>query len=366
MHYKKVLIVLRHDARNKPGGDSNLLKEISKLLVGFDVHIAYGVPNSVADYDFVMSSNLDRPIEGYDLLKLCNKSSTPLHFMTLHHHSNQAISNYLRKGLFGWKFFIAVISNYNPIKYEQFLWNIRVCLSYLKKSKNLKFGSVANAQKKLIKECKYLLVVSRHELESIKKDVGNIASKVIYMPHVLKNNNSIKNNSIKNNTIQEKIIFCPGRIECRKNQLFILEVAENMPEYKFIFMGNVNQSDKSYVKSFFKKANKLKNVDILSALKEDDFNEFLASSNIVLTASWFEVTSLIELQVLRSGNKLVCNSLSYNDSFFTNSLVYKHNDIESCCKKIIEAYEDKFRVYGYYNLSEDIIDSYLTQTGNQI
>ena len=93
---RKILIVLRHDADSKPGGDSNLLEHISKLLPDYQTDIVYGVPLSVVDYEYVISSNLDRPIEGYELLKLCKKSSIPLHFMTLHHCSNNAISNYLK------------------------------------------------------------------------------------------------------------------------------------------------------------------------------------------------------------------------------------------------------------------------------
>ena len=351
---RKILIVLRHDADSKPGGDSNLLEHISKLLPDYQTDIVYGVPLSVVDYECVISSNLDRPIEGYELLKLCKKSSIPLHFMTLHHCSNNAISNYLKNGIYGWKYLIALLSNFNPIKYEQYLWNLRVMISYFKNGKNLKFGNVAKAQKMLINECDYLLVVSQNELASIERDFGNVKSKVIEFPHVLKNNFDLNSKSAKKN-----IVFCPGRIECRKNQIFLLDVAKSLPEIEFLFMGSINKSDKRYVRKFLKRANRLKNVKISSALGVEEFNSFLYRSDIVLTSSWFEVTSLIELQVLRNKKKLVCNALSYNSSFFENTLVYDHNNLESCRQKILQASKDDYSVLGNYPSSKGIIDNYI-------
>ena len=351
---KRVLIVLRHDADSKPGGDSNLLQHISRLLPDCETEVTYGVPLSVANYEYVISSNLDRPIEGYELLKLCKKSSIPLHFMTLHHYSNKAISKYLKNGLYGWKYLIALISNFNPIKYEQFLWNIRVIISYFKNRASLRFGNVAKAQKELINECDCLLVVSQEELNSIKRDFGNIKSKVIEFPHILTNVLDINQTSAKKN-----LIFCPGRIECRKNQIFLLDVAESLPEIEFLFMGKINKSDKRYVRKFLKKANGLKNVKISPALGVEEFNKFLYNSDIVLTSSWFEVTSLIELQVLRNEQKLVCNALSYNSSFFKNSLVYDHNNLESCRQKIFQASNDNYSVFGNYPTSKGIIDNYI-------
>ena len=43
----KVLVVLRHDAKEKPGGDAGLLKDIAKALNIFDCTIVIGLPKSV-------------------------------------------------------------------------------------------------------------------------------------------------------------------------------------------------------------------------------------------------------------------------------------------------------------------------------
>jgi|TARA_B110000908_G_scaffold8787_2_gene10865 hypothetical protein len=350
----KILIVTRHDALEKPGGDTGLLKDIQRAFSMFDCTMVAGVPKSITGYKFVFACNLDRPIEGHQLLKLCKRDSIPLHFMSLHHSSHFDISNYLKEGLFGWKKIIAFFANYDPVNYEQILWNIRVIVNFISRKHKLKFGSVIKAQRALIQESEYLLVVSKEEVESIETDIGVISSKIIIFPHILPFDPYKKIKDQKNNAI-----FCPGRIECRKNQLFILMVAEHMPEHNFIFMGPINKSDKRFHKLFIKKSLELKNVKVLPAQSITDFKAFLLHSDVVLTASWFEVTSLVELDVLKRGDKLVCNSSSYNSSFFKNSLEYKANDLHDCISKINSAIKNDYILEGSYPEDNEIINSYL-------
>ena len=357
---KKILVVLRHDAAHKPGGDTALLTEIahSLSLVGFECDVVNGVPNSVSGYEFVLCANLDRPMEAWDLLHKCKQFGVPLHLMALH-HSYAAMTEFFRLGLVGWKRYVAFFANFQPVKYEQLLWNIRVLSSYILKGRRLKFGSVAGAQAQLMRECEFLLVVSADELKSIERDIGAPSCKVIEVPHLL-SDDIIEEVSLH----KEKVIFCPGRIESRKNQLFILEVAATLPNLYFVFMGRVNSSEKKYYACFLQRALKLKNVSILPPLSVSEFRVYLSKVDVVLTASWFEVTSLIELDVLRNGNKLVCNSASYNDSFFSNSLTYLNNDIESCRDRVLSAVDgEDCVVSGRYPSATEIINRYVEEIG---
>ena len=356
---EKVLIVLRHDAREKPGGDTALLTEIYTSLSHFDCTLITGLPKSVAGFKFVIGCNLDRPIEGYELLKLCKSDSVPLHFMTLHHSSHQAMSDYLKYGIVGWKKIIAFFSNYEPIKYEQLLWNIRVTIDKIFRRHDLKYGDIIKAQRALVRESEYLLVVSSDEIRSIEKDIALIASKTIIFPHLLPADTQ-RTTADK----EEKIIFCPGRIECRKNQLFILRVAELMPDLDFVFMGRINKSDKKFYRLFIRKVSKLKNVTVAQPLGVREFRNYLMNADVVLTASCFEVTSLIELDVLKEHRKLVCSSSSYNNSFFTNSLQYEFNSVSSCIEKINCALSGDYSVFGRYPQNSAIIKNYLDQTNS--
>jgi hypothetical protein len=354
---RKVLIVLRHDAKTKAGGDVMLMTDLSLSLrdYGLDCDLIEGVPDSVNAYSLVICANLDRPIEAALLLKKCSKANVPLHLMALH-HSHNAVSDFLQFGLSGWKHLVARLAGYNPVSYEQYLWYIRVVYSYLIKRRSLPFGSVRTAQLNLIDGCHSILVVSRAELDQIERDIGIVRSNVIYFPHILK----FEDTTFR--TVPRRdVIFCPGRIESRKNQFFLLSVAEVLPDYKFVFMGAPNKSEMAYVNDFLKKVSDLPNVRFLPSRGLNEFKEYLISADVVLTASWFEVTSLIELEVLACSKKLVTASPSYNESFFSNSLKFKFNDVESCKNTIVRAVSNSniTVVKGEYPSTENILCSYI-------
>ena len=347
-----VLVVLRHDANYRPGGDTTLLSLLSRNLIDCKCTIQVGIPNNVKKFDVVICANIDRPIEANELLKVCQRDQVPLHLMSLH-HSYSDISKFLKYGLQGWKRVLALLSGFSPVIYEQFLWTLRVFVSYFSKAPILNFGNVSRSQLELLNGCELLLVVSKDEQKMIEHDIGSIHCRVAFVPHII-GEKPIEKCKEKN------IIFCPGRVESRKNQLFLLEVAKYLQEFNFVFMGRLNVSEPSYCKKFMKSISSLKNVSYLEPAELEDFRVYLMSSKIVLTSSWFEVTSLIELEVLKSGNKLVTGSPSYNNSFFSNPLVFENNDFDGCVMMIKKAFEENdIKILGEYPDSNSIVKGYL-------
>jgi glycosyltransferase involved in cell wall biosynthesis len=349
---KKILVVMRHDSNYRPGGDTMLLSSLSKYLIDFQCKTVVGVPNSVKDFDYVICANLDRPIEANQLLNICQRDQVPFHLMTLH-HSYAEMSKFLKFGLFGWKRILAIIVRYRPVYYEQCLWFFRVIASYFSRGATLKHGNVRKSQLALLKNSELLLVVSKDELNMIEVDIGIVSCEVAEVPHILEGDN-IKQAEKK------RIIFCPGRIESRKNQLFILKVAEHLDNFKFVFMGRLNSSESRYCKIFMKNVNELDNVSYLEPKEISEFRRYLLNSDIVLTASWFEVTSLIELDVLKNGKKLVTCSKSYNHSFFSNPFAFEAHDINECVEVIIKASNiENYKIDGYYPDNDKIIKGYI-------
>jgi glycosyltransferase involved in cell wall biosynthesis len=349
---KKILVVMRHDSKYRPGGDTMLLLALSKCLIDFQCKTVVGVPNNVKGFDYVLCANLDRPIEANQLLNICQRDHVPFHLMTLH-HSYTEISKFLEFGLFGWKRILAMSVRYRPIYYEQCLWFLRVITSYFSRGVTLKHGNVRKSQLALLKNSELLLVVSKDELKMIEKDIGIVSSEIVEVPHIL------EGETIKQSE-EKRIIFCPGRIESRKNQLFILRVAKHLHNFKFVFMGRLNYSESSYCKKFMKNVNELENVSYLEPKEISEFRQYLLSSDIVLTASWFEVTSLIELDVLKNGKKLVTCSKSYNHSFFLNPFTFKAHDINECAEVIIKASKiENYQINGCYPYNDKIIKGYI-------
>ncbi|WP_261903465.1 glycosyltransferase family protein [Vibrio fortis] len=324
----KILFVLRSDAETKKGGDVNLLMNFKALLDDtFVCSFVNGVPKSVSDYDKVICANLDRPIEAVKTLELCLDSNVDFYLYTLH-HPYSGIREYLRFGVTGFKKFISLISFRNPVVYEQFLWTIRFFYTLLFERKLIPYGSVKKAQKKLLAESTGVLMVSKEEEVEIIKDIGPISARVSYVPHLLDFECTSRRQPLINS------VLCPGRIETRKNQQFILKLAKLRPNIQFTFVGPSVKSESQYFVDFKNAVDNLKNVEYLDALPAHDFYKRLSTHKVVLTASWFEVTSLIELFVLNSGSRLVSSKCSYNHSFFKHGFAYDSNDIDSCLRQI--------------------------------
>ncbi len=124
---KKILFVTRFDASHKNGGDVNLLKTFcEELKTQFQTKLIEGVPETqdLVNVDYVVCTNLDRPLEAYATLLKCQKHKVKFVFYTLH-HPYDGINAYLKYGVTGWRKIVASICNFNPALYEQFLWCIK-------------------------------------------------------------------------------------------------------------------------------------------------------------------------------------------------------------------------------------------------
>ncbi|WP_102341126.1 glycosyltransferase [Vibrio cyclitrophicus] len=326
----RILVVTRFDAQKKPGGDVNLLTELGELLLmgsekEFTVEYHVGVPSKIVvrNFDAVLAANIDRPVEAYLTLKLCLECEVKFYLYTLH-HPQCGIESYLKIGTFGIKKIIAFISSYKADIYEDVLWFVKVIKSYIS-GPRLIFRSSKKCQKYLLELSSGILVVSKGELKTINDDLFEVKSPIYEVPHPI---SRIKTSTLKKTKEKNKIV-CPGRIEARKNQKFMLEVAKVCPDLEFTFIGGASPSEPDYYVDFEKKVKGLNNVNHISSLPKDDFYEELSSYQTVFTASWFEVTSLIELYSLSNGIKLVSSGMSYNSSFFSSELNYKLGDIFS-------------------------------------
>jgi glycosyltransferase involved in cell wall biosynthesis len=300
-----VMIVLRSDGREKGGGDVNLMRSFKESLAAdFAVSELYGVPSpSQLDFiDVVVACNLDRPVEAFLLLKLCKRLDIKFVFYSLH-HPHIGVERYLRLGVKGWKGIIARMAFYDPIKYESMLWLLRMVYSLIFRSSFIGYAPVRIAQIELVSSSDAFVVSSLDESVGISRDICPVKDF-----HIVEHIRDVDNRCLS--TVLNRIII-PGRIESRKNQRLILQLSKFFPSYEFIFVGGFTASEPGYKKSFTKELANSKNCKLVSNLSKDAFYDFLATAYIVITASWFEVTSLIELFCLDNGIPLMCSKYSY-------------------------------------------------------
>lgn len=321
MNRKNVFIHTRYDYPSKKGGDTDLLNSLSNLLKE-KYHVEIGNINSrsLNTYDLVISANLDRPVEAYSLLKKCKKSDTKFALYTLH-HPYDGVKEYLRKGTYGKKKVLAYLSSYNPTSYEFLAWLIKVCMHIIRFKKILPISNIKKAQSYLLKNSDYILVTSEKEKKTIEDDIEKISGKVLKLPHILpkKSQDINKKKSIKDKNNKNLIIICPGRIESRKNQIKVLEASDNFPNITFKFIGAINENESDYYHRFSRQIEKRHNCTHHNHMPINEFNEAIQKSDIIISATWFEVTSLIELNALELRKPLISGKYSYISSFYPNS-----------------------------------------------
>lgn len=314
---KKILVITRFDSNEKPGGDVNLMKAfLIELNRNYSCEHYIGIPNidKLVNYDAVFCCNIDRPIEPYNCLLLCRQLGIHFVLYTLH-HPYDGIRSYMRYGLSGSKRILAALAFNDPAIYENYLWLAKVVLNY---KKRLPLGNVKIAQRQLLAKSDLIITCNKKELTQINKDLFSVNVKAAHVKH------SIVNYSMELNktTIVKNRIIVPGRLESRKNQILIRDIIDYFPECEFIFVGAQSPNDKRYVQKLINFIDSYENCQLMQAMTEIEFYEFLATADVVFTASWFEVTSLIELQAISLGLKLVCTENSYIDKAPN---VYKFN-----------------------------------------
>lgn len=300
---RRVVVSLRSDAEAKPGGDVSLLRSFARQLADdHEVEVVVGVP-SVHDLrgaDVVVTANLDRPVEPAATLARAERAGVMTVHYTLHHPA-PGVSAYLAAGVHGVRSQLARLAAGDPVRYEQLLWNLHA-LNGLRRGRRPIVGSVARAQRRLLSGAN-VVVASELEVRAIERDVGTLDRyQVVAHPTDFPPG--------RHEPVAGRVVV-PGRVESRKNQLLALELARRFPSCEFLFVGALNRSDRRFVQRFAEELDGVDNARHLEHLPKDEFYPLLRSAEAVVSASWFEVTSLIELYCADNAIPLVVSEHSY-------------------------------------------------------
>ncbi len=305
---RKVLVTLRSDGETKVGGDVNLLRTFAdELAEKHSVDTAYGVPSvaTLSGYDVVLTTNLDRPIEPAATMANAKLGGAQCVHYSLH-HPYEGIAAYLRLGVHGARRPLAKLARYSPSRYEQLLWSAHAATSVLRDRRRPAMGRIADAQRRLVAESDRLVVSSPREATMIAADIAPPADfDVVAHPSDFPRGQRAP--------IEGRVIV-PGRIESRKNQLLVVGLASRFPDLEFLFVGAPLRSDRQYLQRFERAIGDADNCRHVDHLDKDAFYDLLLTAQVVLSASWFEVTSLIELFCAENGIPLAVSRHSYLDA----------------------------------------------------
>lgn len=307
--YQHCYFVLRADYRIKSGGDVDLARQLGRAAsaAGATVSIL-GVdelPAHLDKADLLFIFNIDRPYDAAVAIDHAHPDGRVLLY-TLHHPS-AGVAKYLTR-VRGIKRWLGRAAGAQPDRYEAL-----VDIAKGAKDRNLERLRVAIHRRhvinRLLARCE-LLVTSQAELDEIRSSFDLTLQTAWLLPHPVA--------PYAPGAAVEgfRYVLVPGRIEPRKNQLAALQALAAMGlrerGYEVILAGG-RGADRAYFRQTVNFALASGTIYV-SQLPKSLFFPTVSGAALVVNASFFEVTSLIDLYAIANRIPLVTTVHSYYDS----------------------------------------------------
>lgn len=357
----RVLMQNRVDAFENIGGDTiQMLKTKEELeRLGVEVDISLELSPDLNGYDLVHLFNITRIHETWMQYKNAKSYNKKIVLSTIHHRKSD-IEEYEKKALMGKaKLIKKIFNNEESIqKFKTLFYVIQSKGSFKPFFYQIKNGFL-NQQKEVIEGVDIVLPNSNMELEAIINDFKFDKNKIKYFitPNGVEINyanvSSEKNKFVDKFGI-ENFVFCPGRIEPRKNQINIIKALCNS-DMKVVFAGAINRKHKKYYKEFIKEVNRNDKFYYVGLLDREMMFEAYKVAKVGVLASWFETTGLIGLEAALGECNVVITEKGYTKEYYEDYVWYCNpSNIDSIKKAIIDAFNSEFRC----ELKDNIINKY--------
>lgn len=328
----KVAFVMRADALEKSGGDViqiNKYIEWGKRLNLYDGYLISNIFTDIRKYDVIHLTNIDRPVEAFWFFIKAMHLKKKIYISTIH-HSYSEIEKYESIGRHG---VLKLISSLLRFSHLEILRSIFRVLSKpaltLPTILAIIFG-VHRAQKKILMNSRRIFVLSEKEIKDIVKDFD--WSGDVNKFQIIRNGVDIKfENSIP---VHKDIDLCiVGRIEARKNQLGILRVTNELG-IKAVFIGALNNNHAKYCERFITELRQGRS-EYLGVLPINDVYTLLRRSKVHVSASWFEVASLVDIEAYLSGCAVVSSICGSTNEVLGESAWYVNPDSHNSIRQAV-------------------------------
>lgn len=318
----KIVFLTRVDAFDKNGGDTFQLLMYKKFLEekGHSVYIENNLSIPLC-MDFYILVNLDRPLELIIYYKeLKKKKLTDKMLLLPIHHSYEHIEYFekkIRDGISGTIF--RVISGFHRReKFKNIIRGIKR-RPLLKYAISHFFTDYKKITRSILNDSIAVILIAEDEKYIIEKDF-NIKLKSCCL---VKNGVQILELYELDKLAKERKIdiFVSGRIEPRKNSLLIAQFFKDK-NYNVVFAGALNANSKKYCDEFCKIVNDSDNIKYVGRVESDLIHKFYMNSKIHLSASWFEVASLVDLESYAYGCHVISSKHGHTCSYLGDKAIY--------------------------------------------
>ena len=316
----RVVFFVRADAPAKSGGDLVQANQYIAALKRRKV-VAQLVrsPGELRGASLLHVFNLDRPWDALPLVGEASKLGIPIVLSTLL-HPREAVVRYQRERSFPVERLL-LSSGVSPDLTERVKAVMRGLVSRAWPAVKTAAGlPLRAAQAALWRQCSGAQVLSHAERRALEErgfifegKISRIVRNGVFPPShgvAFRDDTGIPAFVAKH----PKFCLVGGRIEPRKNQCVILELGE-LFAIPIIFAGAINERHAGYARRFKELIKGRENILHVGEIPRGEFDSLLNRCHLHVSASLFEVSSLVDLEARAAGAWIVSSKCGYAAEF---------------------------------------------------
>lgn len=312
-----IQLLLRDDFPKKSGGDLVLAKQyelalrnsgqsaqlrpLSKLALEQTAGVAH-IFNVDRYFEFAASASaLQRAGRPYVVSPIHHPPAYVNHFESNIRSGALGVVSKLGRGPFGRERIKHVVRGHSSSSsiHESFLSDPKKCIA------------------RALQNAALVVVQAPSELDELERTFGvNVRGKAAWVPNGVDYERGPQTSGTR-----DIDVLVAGRIEERKNQLGIARALAGTP-WNVTFVGANNPRNASYTKKFHRLVGEHQNLRHVPHVSLDELRQLYARSKVFLSASFFEVVSLSELEAVAYGCQLISATSGYLSDYLGGLATY--------------------------------------------
>ncbi len=352
---------MRVDVFDKPGGDLSQIQQYIRagaaevVEPSFYGEIVHRLDTDLAAFDVIHLTNLDRPVETYHFFRAAKAAGKPIVFSSIH-HSYREIARFERHGRGG--IIGALLGKLSFPQLEQLRAVVR-CRQYrdlMQPTAKVLTRGIEKCQTEILEGVDHVLVLTDKERRDIGTDFVH-AKKVSFL-HLKNGFQLARGNGALFNQPRDIDVCVVARVEARKNQIMILDALEKL-SLSAIFIGYENPNHKRFCHQFLENIAASRS-NYAGGMTQAEIAHLMRRAKVHVSASWFEVSSLVDIESYFAGCQVVSSSCGGTNELLGNLAQYvdpgSSQSIQNGIAQAMRQYAESGTQVA--SLSEDIIPSW--------
>jgi glycosyltransferase involved in cell wall biosynthesis len=362
---------MRVDALDKPGGD---LLQVQKYIEAgkrsaadgrpqFDGAIVTDFGADLSSFDLIHLTNIDRPVDTYQSFLAAKASRKPILLSPIH-HSYREIERYERLGRGGIVGQISGLLGFRALEYLRSCVRTRRYSQLIFPTLRIVSQGIRGAQRAALMGADKIIVLTEKERDDIVLDFGEIPSEKF---SYLRNGLEDASDEDGNVSVRDIDVCMVGRIEARKNQIAVLGALKRLG-VRGVFVGAENPNHKSYCRRFKDMIADSGSI-YMGSISHEETLRIMKRARVHVSASWFEVLSLVDLEAFYAGCRVVASSCGGTREILGDRAVYIFPDsawsVEDGIRKMLELEPEDPRACGLERHGKPVTENW-SQVGERL